>query len=57
MPRAAALRVVITANFSLVYINPGPNLKVSLSASDITSGELVDGGVLGLATRGQKLLK
>ena len=43
LPRAAALRVVVIANFSMAYNNPGPTLKVCLPASDITSGELVVG--------------
>ena len=41
LPRAAALRIVVIANFSLTYTNPGPTLKVCLPASDIISGELV----------------
>ena len=41
LPRAAALGIVVIANFSLAYTNPGPTLKVCLPASDITSGELV----------------
>ena len=35
------LGVVVLANFSLSYTNPGPTLKVCLLASDIISGELV----------------
>ena len=41
LPRAAALGVVVIANFSMAYTNPGPTLQVCLTASDITSGELV----------------
>ena len=42
LPRAAALGIVVIANFSVAYTNPGPTLKVCLPASDITLGELVD---------------
>ena len=58
LPRAAALGIVVIANFSLAYTNPGTTLKVCLPASDITSGELVVVCFrVGKNLRGQKLLK
>ena len=49
------LGVVVIANFSLSYTNPGPTLKVCLPVT-LPRGNLWF-GVLGLARRGQKLLK